>query len=204
MNIPPINSKGVFVFAEPFNTLIPAGHEYKVLSVRNIDELVASGENPFDTVYVSVNLTETDFLEDVNNQVPIVVFSTEGKELFYVPADRILSQPTKTGHTYIERVMMIPLGTLPTDINLDTAISVIEDTVRDTIGIETSVELVTTSATVQYSDDEHIAFKALLDNSKNVRESFRTKYNKLLVKFEKRGELISRFEDMFKNNVCNT
>lgn len=203
MNIPPINSKGLFTFSEPFNTLIPNKQEYKVVSVRNLDELVASGEKPFETVYVSVGLTETDFIEDVDKEVPVVVFSTGGKELFYVPADRILSQPNKTGRSYVERVMMVPLGALPLDIDLSVATSIVTDTIRDTIGIDITPELVTTSAVVQYTEEEHIAHKALLDNSKTVRESFRTKYFKLLTKFDKRGELISKFELMFKNNVCN-
>jgi len=204
MNIPPINSKGLFTFGEPFSNLIPSNHEYTVLSVRNLDELVASGENPYDTIYVSVGMSEADFLDDVANNVPIVVFSTDGKELFYVPADRVLSQPTKTGHTYIERVLMIPIGTIPTDYNLETAISVLEDTVRDTIGVTASVNVVDTSATVQYTNKEHNAFMALLNNSKNVKETYRSKYNKLLVNFEKRGALIEKFETMYKNNICNT
>jgi len=203
MNIPAINSEGMFIFSEPFNTLIPSDTEYKVVSVRNIEELVASGEDPFQTVYVSVNMTENDFLEDVKQDVPIVVFSTNGKELFYVPADRILTQPKKTGHTYVEEVMVIPLGTIPTDLNMEVALRNIKDVVKDTIGINSEIEIVKTSAVIQYSDEDHLLFMSALENTKTVRQSYKTMYEKLLVLYNKRGNLINKFETMFKNNICN-
>jgi len=202
MIIPPINTKGTFVFGQPFDTLVNGAQVFTVTAVRNLVELEKSGEKPYETIYTSIGLTETDFVNDLNNDIPIVVFVTDGNEFFYVPANRVLSQPLNDGVIYQEKSLVLPLGNLPKDYNLDVLLTAVHDTVRDTLGVNTTPTVIPTSADVQYTVDQDIQFRALLDNSKLIKKTYATLYKEQLVINAKQTQLIDNFNIMFRNNVC--
>jgi len=199
--VPPINSKGVFKFAAPYDTLLKPNMEYKVAAVRDLIELKNSEEKPFDTIYVAVGLTEVDFKEDLDAGVPIVSLVTEGQEYVYVPADRIISTPNVTGIKYQSKILAVSLGSLPLATNLDTAKSIVVDTIYDTLGIESDVQVVDSSAVILKDKGEHTTFMNLLDNRKTVRKSFRTKYQELEVINQAQSERILALEKYIKEKL---
>lgn len=195
MNIPSINTSGLFKFSEPFNSLLNKYQKFTVTSIRSLEELEASGERPADTVYRAVGLSKKDYADDSVNKVPIVVFKTDGGEHFYVPANRIQSQPDISGVNYVKKSLVIQLGYVPVNLDLDTSFSVIKDTVYNTIGIKSTVDAITTSNKVMVTNDKHNVFMRLLANEKTVDKNYQTKYNELLVLYNKQKQLLANLEE---------
>jgi len=197
--IPPINTKGKFTFKAPFNTKIYENHEYIVESIRSLVELYNSDEKPFDTIYKAIGLTESDFKNDIDNQVSIVVFKTNGGEYFYVPANRILSMPQVHGAKYQEITIAIPLGLIPLDYDLTLLKSNLKETVQNTLGVVTDVSTVPSSAVTLLDKTADATYRALLDNRRTVYKSYRTLYEELQVAYNKKTLLLDQLQVCFKN-----
>lgn len=173
--IPPVNLKGSFKFAPPYDTLLKEDQVYEVVSVRNIKELYDSGEEPFSTIYVPVGLTIDDFNNDANLKIPIAVFTTTGEDYFYVPVTKILSMPKIIGVKYQELILAVSLGTVPVDLNLNLVKDIIRDTVRDVIGIITDTKTVKASAVILKTYTEDDIYSAQLASRITVNKSYKTK-----------------------------
>jgi len=205
MIIPAINTKGNFTFAPPFDYYTNTTQEYTVTAIRTLLEMHNSEEKPFDTIYKPAGLTEEDFKNDVDGNIPIIVFSTSGCEYFYIPANRITTVPVVTGVKYKERILAISLGSLPVDYNLDMIKQMLLDLVYDITGIKASITELPSSATFLVSQEDHELFMLRLANKKNIDKSFRTK---LLETEETNKQLRQRVgvleECLKKNCLSNT
>lgn len=201
MIIPAIHSKGKFTFSEPFNSLVKAAQEFTVVSVRSIIELEESGEKPFDTIYKAVNMTEDQFKDDLDSETPIVVFTTDGGEYFYVPASKILSEPISTNIPYREQTLAVNIGNLPVSMDLTTLKSLIKDIVYDNLSITPHIKTIPTSAITVVENDKHNTFLALIESKRKIDKSYKTKYYELLNTFNKQQIQIKYLEEAFKNNT---
>lgn len=206
MVIPSLNTKGSFKFAPPFDKVTSENQEYTVNSIRNLLDLDRSGEKPFETIYKPLGLTDIDFKNDVDNNIPICVFTTEGCEFFYVPVNRILSLPITAGVKYRETVLALSLGNIPVDMNLELVKQSILEIVLATTGIETSVNEIPASTTVLIDYEQDKVFKSILNSKKTMNSSYLTKYNELQVQNEKLIQLVKNLENVIKTktNLCNT
>lgn len=199
--VPPINTKGVFKFSEPYSSKLKTQQEYTVSAIRSLVDLENSEEKPYDTIYNAVGMTELEFKNDLDLNVPIIVLVSNGSEYVYVPANRILSMPEITGIKYQEKVIAISLGSMPLKYNYDTIKSIIKDNVYDTVGINSTVEMVDTSAVILRTKEDHELFMNLLNNRKTVRKSYRTKY---LEEVERNNDLtikLNELETIIKNTL---
>lgn len=195
MVIPSINTSGLFKFSEPFNSLLNKYQKFTVTSIRSLNEMDASGERPADTIYKAVNMSMDEYTDDYVKKIPIVVFKSDGGEHFYVPADRILSQPDITGVNYVEKSLVVRLGYIPVNLNLETLGAVVKDTVYNTIGIETNVETLDTSNVMMVEKDKHDVFINVLDNKKTIYKNYQTKYTELLVLHNNQKQLLTNLEN---------
>lgn len=200
MLVPPINGKGLFKFAPPFDSLINTKQELTVNSVRSLVELADSEETPLDTIYKSIGLTEAEFQSDLDNDVPIVVFVTEGKEYIYVPANRVLSIPKINGVKYQEKIIAISLGNIPIDLDLTLITDTIKNDVRDIIGVESEPKIVLGSAVAVIDIDEHNQYEALRTNSKSVFKSYRTQLLELQEEHNRVLNIKNELEKYIKDN----
>lgn len=176
--LPTVGSSGTFTFAAPFDKLdkLTTTEILYVESIRSLKELVASNEDPYKTIYLEVNMTATDFKEDLDADIPIVVLRKTNNLYAYVPADRILSAPTLTGVPYIGMTIAVKLGSLPKDIDLTLLRSTLEQDVYDVIGVKATTAVVLTSATIMVSETEDTKFSLLRENQSSVDKSYRTRY----------------------------
>jgi hypothetical protein len=197
---PPIGTVGSFTFTPPFDTLITGDQEFRVTAVRNLLELENSGEKPFDTIYRSIGLTEAEFKHDLDNNVPIVVFSTTGNEYFYVPADRVLSIPKINGVRYQEMVLAISLGNIPVSKDLTVVKDIIVQDIKTVVGIESTVSEVPASAVGLVDVVKHKEFELLLEGRKTTSKSYRTLYNEALDMLAKKEKRLKELEKYIKDN----
>lgn len=192
--VPPINTKGTFTFSVPFDTLLKPNLSYKVTAVRELLELKNSEEKPYETIYVPVGLTEADFVADLDANIPIVVLVTEGNEYIYVPANRIQSMPDITGVRYQDKILAISLGSLPVNMDLTLATTIVTDDIYASLGIQSSVQIVPSSAVILKPVVDDATFRALLANRSTVTKSYKTRYHETLTLLNARDAKIAALE----------
>lgn len=182
--IPKIGSKGAFRFKDPFKSKLVEIQEYTVRGIRSLKEILDSEENPFEHIYKAYGLTETDMNEDMEKEIPIIVLTNAAGQYFYVPADRIDTQPITTGYKYQEQMLAINLGYLPVGFNLELAKNTIKEDILNVLGITSTVEALYTSGIVFVTDEKHKNYKKLLDSKKKVNSSYRIRYQELDTKYK--------------------
>jgi hypothetical protein len=194
MIIPPINTSGAFIFDVPFDTLLDSTAEYKVISIRSLTEMYNSGEDPCNTLYKSIGLTEDDYQSDLSTDVPIIVLSTTGGDYIYVPADRIKSIPNITGVKYRGSILAVDLKLLPLDYNYDLVKDVIINSVYDTIGVKSTVEIIPSTQIILLTPEEDSINTRLREFSKKIDKSYKTRYEELQEFANKQSKLLADLE----------
>lgn len=198
MIIPPINTEGKFIFKEPFLSKYKSDVVYKVVGVRTIEEMYEAQEDPFEYVYKFHGLSETEFKDDLQNSVPIVTFTKTGLDFYYIPASYIESTPMLSGHRYREYMIGIKLPKLPVGTETDAILQILSDDVRDALGVHTEAKIIPSSSEILLDDIENEKMKRLLENSKKVYKSWKTKYLEEVEKSKSKDDYIRKLEDELK------
>ena len=199
--VPSIGTSGSFIFLEPFNKEEYNNLELTVESVRSLVELSRSGIDPFTTIYEPYLLTETDFQDDLDNNIPILVLRTLDNNLLYVPADRVSKLPDTTGVRYQERVIAINLGAIPYSMDLETLKEALNETTFSLTGIQVASKDIRSSAIVLVDSVQDETFTRLLEGRKRENKSYRIKYEELLVRFNKLQTQYNELCECIKNNL---
>ena len=179
--IPPINTKGVFIFHPPYadDTNINK-KEYEVIEIRKIKALHDDGLDPLNSIYIKAGLTKEDFMEDLNTDVPIVTLSADGDQYLYIPADRIKETPAIIGHTATERLVTLSLGLIPDDINLEMLYENIAIMVNDTISVKPDLTEHPGGPTVLMSDEDYNKYiKMMSSQARSNNKSWRVRYEEM-------------------------
>lgn len=179
--IPPINTKGVFIFHPPYadDTNINK-KEYEVIEIRKIKALHDDGLDPLNSIYIKAGLTKEDFIEDLNTDVPIVTLSADGDQYLYIPADRIKEMPAIIGHTATERLVTLSLGLMPDDINLEMLYENIAIMVNDTISVKPDLTEHPGGPTVLMSDEDYNKYiKMMSAQARSNNKSWRVRYEEM-------------------------
>lgn len=179
--IPPINTKGVFIFHPPYadDTNINK-KEYEVIEIRKIKALHDDGLDPLNSIYLKAGLTKEDFIEDLNTDVPIVTLSADGDQYLYIPADRIKETPAIIGHTATERLVTLSLGLVPDDINLEMLYENIAIMVNDTISVKPDLTEHPGGPTVLMSDEDYNKYiKMMSSQARSNNKSWRVRYEEM-------------------------
>lgn len=179
--IPPINTKGVFIFHPPYadDTNINK-KEYEVIEIRKIKALHDDGLDPLNSIYIKAGLTKEDFIEDLNTDVPIVTLSADGDQYLYIPADRIKETPAIIGHTATERLVTLSLGLIPDDINLEMLYENIAIMVNDTISVKPDLTEHPGGPTVLMSDEDYNKYiKMMSSQARSNNKSWRVRYEEM-------------------------
>ena len=198
MIIPPINTEGKFIFKEPFLSKYKSDVVYKVVGVRTIEEMYEAQEDPFEYVYKFHGLSEAEFKDDLQNSVPIVTFTKTGLDFYYIPASYIESTPMLSGHRYREYMIGIKLPKLPVGTETDAILQILSDDVRDALGVHTEAKIIPSSSEILLDDIENEKMKRLLENSKKVYKSWKTKYLEEVEKSKSKDDYIRKLEEELK------
>lgn len=198
--IPPIGTKGLFRFSTPFDNInkISSTEELSVVGVRTLKELYDSGEKPKQAIYLTQNLTEKEYEDDLINNVPTIVFKRTNGDYIYIPSNRILSLPDVTGYRYRGMILAINLGSLPIDFNLDTLIDNATALVYDTIGIKATGQALPSGVVTLVTKDDNDGFLSLIGNRATVTKSYKTLWNEQVVINAKQTQIIKDLEEHIK------
>ena len=179
--IPPINTKGIFVFHPPYaDDATINKKEYEVIEIRKIKALHDDGLDPLNSIYLKVGMTKEDFVEDLNNDVPILTLSIDGEQYLYVPADRIKEIPAVIGYTATERLVTLSLGLVPDNINLDLMYKNIATLVNDTISVKPDLTEHPGGPTVLMSNEDYEKYTKMMSaQARSNNKSWRVRYEEM-------------------------
>jgi len=200
--IPPVNLKGLFKFKKPFDQPLKHNIQYKVIAVRSIPEMVKEMIDVKTIVFIDNSLTEEDYDNAVLNEIPIITLQDEADNLYYIPANFIVSIPDITGELYNGRVIIINLGYVPKKLNLDYVLNDLKEFVKSVVGLEPDVteEPTTGEFIVSYKkhEDRERKRKSVITNNdtcygrlfklQKVYEQCKSKLDLLIKKYVKKDK----------------
>ena len=152
---PDIGQSGIYKLVFPFDTLVTPKIVYTCRSLRTINDILAAGEEIFDTYYKSIGLTKTDYERDAKANVCIVGLQSGTGEWIYVPTSYIELAPNMNGVKYTSLVLGVSLGPLPDKFNLEGLIAIFKDATTATIGVTPEVKGIVVSQPAILSREEH-------------------------------------------------
>lgn len=196
--IPPINLKGVFKLSAPYDTVVTNNEVLTVIGIRSLSEL--STLDPLNTIYIAYGMSQEDMDADDADNVPIIVLETSANDKIYIPADRIAETPRVDGVIYNERTIVIPLGPLPVDLNVDSLLGDIEAVVKDFTGIAIAANDVVTSGDIMVDAEEDKRLTAIRTNGSGVYLSYRTRLEQALVREKRKDNIINELKNHILNN----
>jgi hypothetical protein len=182
--VPPINIKGKFRVTDELNGIIRSDVEYKVTGVRSIKDIIADGIDVKQLVYLNQGLTEDEYKQDLEDDVPIVTLQSPSNDIYNIPASKIISIPDYTGVKYTERTIAINLGQLPDKLDLDFIIPDINDLIKSRIGVEPKTKVFKTSQPIIYTHTEYETNEAIRKAVITNNESCFSKLQKLNTAFD--------------------
>lgn len=137
LKTPPIGVEGTFGIRTPFtlpNKLL------KVTAHRTFSDLIASGVDPLEQLYLPVGLTTTDYQNDAATEgVMVVVFVDTDGIPYHIPNTYIETYPEAAIVPHDWVVAHVSLGTLPQTYDLASAAIAIKESVSDYTGVEPNV-----------------------------------------------------------------
>jgi len=191
-----INTKGKFTFKEPLNSIIAKDLEYEVVAIRTIKELIDTDDDPLNTVYVPIGLSEDIYREDVKNNINIITLSpVEGNTYNYIPESYIVGAPDTAGYPYAETLLAVNLGKMPIDFDMTTMKDEITQIIKELYGLEVEVAKTNTSAVEIFSEVDNALFQRKLKYATFSKETIRVKYAKLLELYNNRFDYTELIND---------
>ena len=161
---PKIGSSGVFKLSSEYSNLISENQVLTVSAIRTIMDITNEGIDVFANIYATVNLTHTDYTNDLKAGVNIVVFTTGDSKTVYIPANRVLSDTITTGHMYSSTGIMLKLPHLPEDLDISGLVIDLKELVLNRLGVSSEILTTKISASVNVSDADHTAAELVREN----------------------------------------
>lgn len=191
----PIGLKAVFIFLPPYDDKY-SHMEYEVVEVRKLKAIVDDEGYPFENIYEPMLLTKDDYIEDLNNDVPIVTLTQDNETYLYVPMDRIKEIPPIVGRTATELLITFSLGVVPDDIDMSPLIDNIRTMVKDTVNIEPEIISLPGGPTVLISEEDYERYvRTMKAQQRSYNKSYRVLYQE---EVERNRKILEEKEEIEK------
>jgi hypothetical protein len=167
--LPNVGASGVIKLKDPFSGLCAANTPYEVTGVRTLQDIVASGQDPFALYYSPFGLDQTVYTSDVSNNVCILSLTASDGEVVYVPNSYLISLPIAMGVPYATMMVGINLGALPQDLSLTYFMDQVAELAHNILGVSAAeVRAMRASAitylSVEDADTIETARQVVMDN----------------------------------------
>lgn len=184
-NMPYIKLSGIFEFRSPVDKVVDNKKVYTIVALRSIQDLLDSGEEPYETIYSKIGLTEDRFNSDRNKDISVVTLVDEGNNYIYIPTSDIIKVPDSEGELYSNRLLVVDLGKLPNNLSLSQLKSAIADKILYGLNLTVEVKDVVNSATEVVNDLEHDMFMRSTVHGDSREDTYEDKYHKLTKEYDK-------------------
>lgn len=169
--IPEVGATGVYSLTAPFDTLLVANASYSCLAVRQLEDIIAAGGDPYQQYYAPQSISQDQYKSDLNERVCIVTLQASSGAVVYVPSSYIKSFPAKGGVPYTNLMLAVDLGAMPDYVDLTFLKQQIANLVKTTVGLtNVLIQTVVVSPTTNLSQADHtLAEAARLANITNTQ-----------------------------------
>ena len=162
-------------FLPPYDTILSNKTVYELTKKYTIRSMQADGYDPYKNVYELNQMTETDYTDDLAEDMSIVELSL-GSKRYYVPVDRIVDKEPGSNVHYGERAIIVKLGWIPEDEVITSLLEDIRVLVKDTLGIDPQMGSDTLGVVVSITGTEHTEREAARALLKNDPKNYKKKY----------------------------
>ena len=165
-----VGTKNTYNFLAPYDTIMSSITLYEITNISTVRSMSSQGLDPFKNIYELYGISDTDFDDDLSNNVAIVELTLDNS-IYYVPINRITNSALVDGIIYSERGIAIKLGFIPSDEVLTTLLPDIVELIKARTGIEAEILDTVLTAEVKIEKSRHdareLARNALKENANN-------------------------------------
>lgn len=165
-----VGTKNTYNFLAPYDTIMSSITLYEITNISTVRSMSSQGLDPFKNIYELYGISDTDFDDDLSNNVAIVELTLDNS-IYYVPINRITNSALVDGVIYSERGIAIKLGFIPSDEVLTTLLPDIVELIKARTGIEAEILDTVLTAEVKIEKSRHdareLARNALKENANN-------------------------------------
>ena len=172
--LPSIGAEGAWQLKAPFDEKIESSLSYKCVAIRKISEMVTTGVDVLNTHYIPNGLLESNYNDDVGDDVSIVTLVSSSGAWVFVPTSYIVGWPSADSVPYAVVAMACVLGALPNTVDASFLIEKVKNVIQANLGHEPEIYLMTVSVTVMKTQEQHESLEAA--RRANVSDSM-TDYN---------------------------
>lgn len=198
VNIPPIGLEGVFSFKAPYNTYVkntlntPLDElKLKVISIVSMREMITiDNVDPFVKFYTNVGISESDYKEDLVNEVPIITLVYNEKNAIRIPLSYISYYGNITQISYGNKLLVVDLGILPIDLDLGVYFEDIKDTLEYRVGVRPMIKEVVIGGIESVDQITHTQNETVRNGIIAIQDTNELKLNKLSILY---NNLLARF-----------
>ena len=150
--IPLIGTYGIFTVLPPFS-ISPVN--YKCTSLQLLTTLVNNGMPVYARFYAPNGLSQTDYLNDINNNVSLVTLESNEAATLLIPTSYLDDVPVKQAVPYSQLFISIDVGELPDQLGLDQLLLDLKSTTDQTLGVDSTAKLHKIQSTTNYSFEQY-------------------------------------------------
>lgn len=200
---PTVGTEAYFTFKEPINYYIQnklnisnVFIKIKVISVISMRDTIHNDlRDPYTDLYLPANIKETEYKQDLIDNVPIVSFlfkNSKGiNKYFRVPLAYISSMSEITDIEYNNKLIVLDLNKLPAEYDTTVFFQELKNFIETRVGIVPSIKEVSIGEVELVDNVEH-------EIRETVRQNMITVYKTLSVRLEeitiKHDQLLNRLQ----------
>lgn len=207
-NTPTQRARGFWKLRAPFTVL--ADVEYTCIAIRSFDDMYHDGIDPYKDIYTPVGLVDgvtvdtqpfsyaTERLRGIN----IISLANPKGQIYHVPDNYILSYPSTAGILYEHFILSASLGALPSTIDLTEAITAMKDSIKDSFGVTTTVNVHRVPTLTSPTYEQHLELERIREASKVVDNTSAAKIEELERKLALANETVKTLTQVcIDNNI---
>jgi len=196
--VPPIGLEGKYFLKEPLDSILNSNIIYKTYAVESIRKQENDGIDVKSIVYLGQGLTDDDYFYDLENDYPIITLINEAEQFFYIPARFLANVPEATGIYYKQKAIVLNLGFVKDDLDVDYVAEEAKDLVNTLLGVDTEpiVQELSGNIIVSYEESDaneknrlanitnKTTCRSKLETYKTLLENYKVKIEALLDKLK--------------------
>jgi len=168
--IPPTDTTCLFEFIAKFETLDGV---YRIIAETTFSNSVSSGIDFYNNLYLPAGLTKTEFAADYEgykkDRICVLQSVTDNTVIYYIPESIIRTVPDPTVREFFPLVLAVDLGVQKNPQAVLPVIEEITDLIKDSLGSENAVRLVTNpDKKVYLTEAQYVTLEAAREANKQV------------------------------------
>ena len=202
---PNVGTEARFVFKDPVARHVKSKlntSEDKVLftttSVVDLEEIVQIDlRDPYQEIYYPLGLTEFQYQEDLRNNIPVLSLrhkSISGSFIYIrCPASYVETYDHVADISYINKVLVIDLGSVPEDLDASIHFPDLKDFILTRLGVNTEVAEVSVGDPQSVSRNDHDTLETIRGNRVTVKKTLTIQLAEMTQRYD---QILARLDIM--------